>query len=268
MSFKRRHTQDKNKTSRKKRLRGISKYHERECHYLEEMIEDIGLNSVVSMFLGDQELIEETNRLEDMALSRWYELRHYDSQRFQKLRKNTLKASQILSIDAALVKCGAHKDHEFRIMFKFSPEELKRLSLLLPSQFKSNQKHGSINREVAIMYVCARMKGADSDLRKIASFFGRDEAHISEFYHLVTSYILHAYGHLLDIRQMERWRRYLPAWERAYNLKIHQKLDQGDIEVNLGRFEGCNVIMDGIRLYVAQPSNHQKASLLITLLGE
>ena len=56
-------------------------------------------------------------------------------------------------------------------MFKFSPEELKPLSLLLPSQFKSNHKHGTINREVAIMYVCARMKGADSDLRKITFFF-------------------------------------------------------------------------------------------------
>ena len=89
------------------------------------MIEDIGFNSIVSMLFGDQKLIEETSRLEDMVLSR---LRHYDSQRFQKLRKNTLNASQILSIDAPLVKYGAHKDHEVRIMFKSSPEELKRLS--------------------------------------------------------------------------------------------------------------------------------------------
>lgn len=261
MTMRVRHTQPRNETSRKKRLRGISKYDRRESFLLQQLYFSTQQQLFLSFFLGNEELTANIAKCQENTLRRWFELTHYHENDYVRLPRHTLTEGVIRTIDQALEKCGHHQQHEFTNMFKFTPQELKIICRLLPESFYlPQQRRGKITDEEGIMYLAARLKNANADLRKIANFFARDEAHISAYIHEVSRYLLEEYGHLLDVKQMRRWNGYLDSWERAISTKIFEKIPE---ETYIGRFQGCNVVMDGVRLYVSLPQESETASLLV-----
>jgi len=213
-----------------------------------------------SLFTLDVDTINGCLDEEELIIRRLIDLNYYEEAHFPQLPPYTIKIeNRVTTIDQAFLKCGVHGEHTFRVKFIFSVDEMKQIAEILPSSFQLPRR-GRINGEEGLLYVCSRLSSASSDLRLLGEFFGRNEAHISDYFHCVIDYINNSFGHLLDINQLSRWEDHLPSWKLAYRAKLIEKLGANQ---SLGRFENCNVVLDGVRLYVSLPSKHELAELVV-----